>query len=231
MDSVKLGQFYSLDYLKDRGLLTAPSFLNMFNIAPVDIDINLIPFRLENDTSQVYQVTTKALSFSGDASLATNYNDDYRVRGKGFFANFVFDLAKSATVYYKIDPSLVDNQCFLLPLKLNSSKGPTIIRVYKGDNYEKGSAVGLFNANDNSLNVAKVTLNVATAPAVDPTKGTLFSTFLVGLAGNPVALTGGSQTGANFIILNKSRTYLIEIENLDTVNDAKIGLEVTEFEI
>jgi hypothetical protein len=32
MDKIKLGEYYSTDYLKDKGLLNAPSFINLYGL-------------------------------------------------------------------------------------------------------------------------------------------------------------------------------------------------------
>lgn len=170
-------------------------------------------------------------SFGKDAVKTTSYNDDYRVGGNCFFSDIRFNLAKSATVFYKLDVSSVAGTCFLLPLRLNCSKGPLLLDLYAGDNYEKGAVVPLVNANENSDKTAISTLNIATAPAVDPTKGTLKASFLIGLSGKPAALTGGSNIGSNPLILDTTKSYLIEITNIDTVNDAIVGMALTEFEI
>ena len=167
-------------------------------------------------------------SFNGDAVKTTSYNDDYRVRGNCFFADFFFTLGNTATKFFMFNPVGItnDKKCFVLPIKVSTTDSPLKINVYEDTDYTAGTVTSLKNANRNSLITAQSILSEASAGA---TKGTLLAGFIVGVAGIPAALSGGTASNSNPIILDTSKKYLVEIINTDVESDVSVSF--TEFEI
>lgn len=216
MDKIKAGELYTIDYLKAKGLVDAPSFINLFNLVPVDIDADLVPNSLDGDTSQVYMVIKKSLSFSGDAIVSTNYRDDYIVRGNSFANEAVRTIDVSTltnnTEYFVLDTSACDcSQVFKLPISLIPSSGTVTVNLYEDTDYEAGTTevLSLVNRNRLSNKTAKAILALNDTPGED--KGTLLLSTLFGTDSTNQSSGGGEGASANALILDPSKKYLFEL--------------------
>lgn len=212
MDNIKAGELYTINYLKAKGLADAPSFINLFNLVPVDIDADLVPNSLDGDTSQVYLVVKKSLSFSGDAIVATNYRDDYIVRGNSFANEAVRVINEAKTEYFVLDMSACDcSQVFKLPINLNPSTGTVIVNLYEGTDYEAGTTEVLSLVNRNRLSSNTASTVLALNDTIGSNKGTPLLSTLFGTDSKPQSAGGGPNSSANALLLDPTKKYLFEV--------------------
>ena len=179
---------------------------------------------------QAAQLTLKSASFSNDAIRITTYEDDYTVRGNAFKRNNVVDLAGSTTINFLIDLSAVPltDGVFVLPVAIQSSEEEVQFRLYEDTDYSGGTPVQLYNVNRlmaDSYNL------VVTSASTGTDKGTLIRTHAAfGSSTGAAAQNFGTGGGLEITILNPSKNYLIELENLGT-GTTRLEYDATVFEI
>ena len=208
MDRIELGNYYSIDFLKEKGLLNAPSFRELYNLAPTKLNTNQIPNSLKNDTSVVVKVVKKSLSISGDAALMTTYRDDYIVRGQSF-ANENTRTVTAGTEFFVLDfTNCSCSQVFKLPILVNPSAGYVVVNLYEDTDYTGDESLAFFNRNRLSAQIAGTTL---TGNATGNTKGAFLFGALFG--GEQTNQNAGGEAGssANSLVLDITKKYLFEV--------------------
>lgn len=224
-DKLVLGDYYSIDYLKN-GTLHAPSLSNLFDLAIVADTTGIKVARLsESDTSDVYQVVKKPLSATGDGVVTTTYLSDYIVKGYVYNSGVVKTVT-DGTEYYVIDPTLCDCNVFKQPISIVCSAGTAILRLYEGTNYSISTQLGMFNRNRTSENTAKI--KFGNASVAGTTKGTEIQDLLFGTDGTRQSAGGGIGGGSNSIILSNKHKYLLEVTYSE---DCTVGLSLEVVEV
>lgn len=166
------------------------------------------------------------LSFSKDALLATNYLDDYIVRGNVFNITLVQAFTAGTPIYFTSEyMGATDISLFLLPIKINPTEGYLILNIYEGSDYTGGTPVESVNRNRLSSKTADVDVNVG---ATGTTEGTLIQSIVYGVAGTNQSAGGGSDTAFESLILNTSTKYLFELTLSET---ATVGINAEFAEI
>jgi len=150
-----------------------------------------------------------SLSYSKSGVVATSYNDDGIVRGQGHAIASSVTIAGSTTINFLLDLSGVDEDkfVFVLPVSVNSGTEDVKLMVYESTDYSGGTPVTTFNPNRNSSDTKQFAI---TAGATGSAKG---SALIERHAFSSKHFSSESSS-YSFLILDKTKNYLVELENL-----------------
>lgn len=154
------------------------------------------------------QAILKSLATSRNGLVTTTYADDGIVSGVGHAVAGSVDITAGTTINFLVDLSSVDadKYVFSLPVRITSGSQDVDMKVYEGTDYAGGSAVSTFNPNRNASDTKQT---VITSGATGTVKGTQFI-HRHAFASNQ---SSGSANSYSFLILDKTKNYLIELTN------------------
>jgi len=179
---------------------------------------------LQKDTMEVKDETGKsamnvalltASSFSKDAVLTTDYENDYIVRGMAFEVQRRISLSSGQTLYLEFDiTKAVGKMIFSLPFKAISNGGNVFIDTYEADSSTGGTVLMTpNNLNALSSNVALTTVKTGVTPTGTATGLREYSTG--SKTTNQAA--GGGSAGTGFAkILDNSKPLYFKFVNQET---------------
>ena len=165
------------------------------------------------------------LSFSKNGIVNTTYADDEIVRGNGHTIVKSQTLAGETTINFLIDMSnvSVNKGVFILPCVISSSDQQVEFRFYEDTDYAGGTPVDTFNPNRNFSDSKETILKTGSTGS---DKGDLLITR------NAFAnhKDSAKSSAYSFLILDKSKKYLAEFENL-SASDTIIDYSTMLFEV
>lgn len=160
--------------------------------------------------------TKGIVSYSADAIMTTNYEDDYTVRGYCFSIQQNITLTASSTSYVAIDfQGVSDKLVFVSALAGSADGGPVYITSqYSEDSgcYTGGTAFNILNENFASSNTPEAVCKYGVTKVTADKTYSDGRELLIGEAGNPVTARGGGGsllTGIN----QQGKCFVYEIVN------------------
>lgn len=165
-----------------------------------------------------YQLLLNRSSFSGDATVTTDYAGDTIARGKGFEVSTVITIAIGATadviLNYAAYTDTTDRQGVIVitPPYFSSTAGPVVISVRRDPVFTAGTGTAIRTIRKNTLIENYPQVEWLLNPTITDIGADPFE-YLVGTQGRGNNPGGGASTaGAPFFRGNSSAT-LVRIDN------------------
>lgn len=152
-------------------------------------------------------------STAGTGIIATNYQDDYTVRGNHYLVNKVVEMTSEQTFDFLIDLSDLTeaNQFIVLPFSLISTKEEVRVRVYENTGYTGGIASEALRVN---RAVEREHIFKLTVGATGTDKGTLIREHIIAASSQGSNINPTLGGASSITILNPKYNYLVEVENM-----------------
>lgn len=112
----------------------------------------------ENGKSALNVVSVNQLSFSQDAIIATDYAQDYIVRGRAFQIRKRITIPGEETLYMEFDLTKATGPIFTLPVLCSTAGGAVFLDTYNADSSTGGTALPVLKLNTSSDNLPKITV-------------------------------------------------------------------------
>lgn len=158
---------------------------------------------------------SKQSSFSGDAVLTTNYEDDYTVRGNKFHRSEIVTTTQAENFFFLLDMSSVpsENSIFVLPFIIQSKEADVEVYIYRDTDYTSIDAteIQFYNCNENISDDYDFVITSGTSANYSGTnKGTTIRHHIAFASSQGFYTGSGSGGSSDPIILDTSKNYLVE---------------------
>ena len=166
--------------------------------------------------SSLLQVVKNMLSGSGDAIKTTTYSDDFISQGRSGRANDIITMTAGQKIAWLVDLSLIPSTdgFFMLPINIKSSEEEVQLRMYESPvNPVAGTAFSMINPNRLSDFVPDY---IITQGATYDSEGLQIFAHAAFAASGRISQTPDSGSGSSPNILDTSKYYIIELENIGT---------------